>query len=302
VERGVAGFEAAGDGTGMGGDGLPTPGRAPALQDDHGLAERTGAPACGDEQLGLAQLLEEHEDRRHRRFVDERRHIVGDRGDGLVARGDQVAQSEAARGVENGNADRAALHDRGDAADGKLGRQRRAEQRRAIGKIEKAEAIGPAHRHVVRGRQRRKLALQQGAMLARFRKAVRQHREPARALGGGLACYAEHLVRLNGDERRIEFARHLQQRAMAEATKYPGAARVDEVDAARKSDGLECAKGVETRADLLGGADDGDRPGAQQSIDCHQQSLKRGLRFSRKARIPSLASASANTCSHSSSS
>ena len=96
-ERGIAGFEAAGDGTGVGGDGLSTPGRAPTLQDDHRLAERTRGPACGDEQLGLAQLLEEHEDRRHRRFVDERRHIVGDRGDGLVAGGDQVTQSEAAR-------------------------------------------------------------------------------------------------------------------------------------------------------------------------------------------------------------
>ena len=71
-----------------------------------------------------------------------------------------MRQSEAARGVEQCDADRTALHDGRDAAALHRVGERRAEERRAPGEIQEAEAIRPAHSDTIRFSESREFVLQ----------------------------------------------------------------------------------------------------------------------------------------------
>jgi hypothetical protein len=173
LQRGIAGFQVASNRAGMRGDGLPALDRAPALQNDHGLAQRTGTPACRNELPRLSKLLEEDDDGFYARLFGQERQIVGDGRNRFVAGSDEVAEPQSACSVEQGDADRAALHDSGCLADWQLAGQRGAEQSGASGEIQEPQAIRTAHGHVVRTCERRKLPLQLCAPLACLAEAAR---------------------------------------------------------------------------------------------------------------------------------
>ena len=156
AEGGIADLVAARHGAGMRHHRLASALGAPALHHDDGLAE-DGRPSRGShEALGMAELLEESDDDPHVVVVHQVVDVVGRGGGRLVARRDEVAQADVAAGIQERDADGAALHDGRHPALRDVVRHRRAPRGGAARKVEEAEAIRPAHRHAVRaGRWRR---------------------------------------------------------------------------------------------------------------------------------------------------
>ena len=89
---------------------------APDLQHHDWLARVGRAVEGGNEALGLPHALEEERDDLGLRGVDQRLQVIHRRDHRLVARGDKVAEAEAAHIREHANADRAALRDEPDIA------------------------------------------------------------------------------------------------------------------------------------------------------------------------------------------
>ena len=242
----------------------------------------------------MAELLEESDDDPHVVVVHEVVDVVGRRGGRLVARRDEVAQPDLSAGIQERDADGAALHDGRHPTLRDVVRHRRAPCGGAARKVEEAQAIRPAHRHAVRLGYGRELDLGAHAILTRFAEAAREDDGAARTFEGRGAHGGDHRGLRHGDEHRVDGIAYRVERGVRPPAEEFGPAGRDEVDASRVADALERQPGVEAGADPVGGADYRDRPGAQQPGEAHR-SVNVGSRFSVNARGPSAASGCANT-------
>jgi hypothetical protein len=207
----------------------------------------------------MAELLEEPDDHPHVVVVDQVVDVVGGGGGRLVARGDEVAQADVAAGIQERDADGAALDNRRHASGREVIGDGRAPPGGAAREVDEAETVRPAHRHAVGAGDGDELTLGPHAVRARFCEAARENHRSSRALESRGANRVYHRGLRHGDEHRVDGVGDGVEGRIRPPAEELSATGGDEVHHARVANPLESEPGIESGADLVGGAHDRDR-------------------------------------------
>ena len=185
------------------------------LQRDDALAATTRLCRGHGEHLRIAQRLEEQEDDLDALVLRHRGEIIGDGGDGFVACGDQVGETEVALVLAQDQRDGSAL--RNDAE--RSGLEHLHVPRRphgdAIVHVDQAEIVGTADDDAVARGDLLDAALQVDARFVAVGIAVRIQKEGRDAAAPRLFDQVGAARRRNRKEGRIHFFRQRRQRRVA---------------------------------------------------------------------------------------
>jgi len=243
--------------------------RAPALHHDDGLAESGGSSRGGHEALRLPELLEEADDHAHVVVVDEVVDVLGRGGCRLVARRDEVAEADVAAGIQEGDADGAALHHRGHAAPRGVVGDGGAPGGGAAREVDEAETVRPTHGQVVCPCNGGELGLGAHSVGSRLAETAREDRCAARAALRRCAHGFHYRGLGHRDEDEVDGLADGVEGRISPPAEELGPARRDEVHGAWIVEALQGEPRVEPGPHLLGGADDGDGGWAQQPGHAH---------------------------------
>ena len=250
------------------------------LQRDDALVAAARLCRGHGERLRIAQRLQEQEDDLDAVVLRHRGEIVGDGGDGFVACGDQVGETEVALVLAQDQCDGSALRDDAERAGLEHLHVPRRPHGDAIVHVDQAEIVGTADDDAVARGDLLDAALQVDARFVAVGIAVRIQKEGRDATTPRLFDQVGAARRRNRKEGRIHFFRQRRERRVAGEPVQRGMARVHRIDRARKADAAEIVE--DARADRFrpfGDADDGDRSRIDQFVEgeAHAVHVKRGL-------------------------